>query len=91
LQQIKSKCKIISITGTTNSLHIPLRMQCIIDYRLELQVVITIATIRLKHTTQNARDVSIDMIIDYYTSLQFILLLATSTTKQTIVMPCHDI
>jgi hypothetical protein len=74
------------ITGVTNSLHIQLRMQCFIDYRLKLQV----ATPRLKHTTQNARDVSIDMIIDYYMNLQFILLLATSTTKQTTVMPCHD-
>jgi hypothetical protein len=87
LQQINSQCKIILLA---NSLHIQLRKQCIIDYRLELQVVL-LATLRLKHTTQNARDVSIDMIIDYYISLQFILLLATSTTKQTIVMPRHDI
>jgi hypothetical protein len=66
-------------------------MQCIVDYRLELQVVITSYSIRLKHTTKNARDVSIDMIIAYCIALQFILLLAISTTKQTTVMPCHDI
>jgi hypothetical protein len=41
LQQIKWRCTIVNITGTTNSLPVHLRMQCIIDYRLELQVVIT--------------------------------------------------
>jgi hypothetical protein len=41
LQQIKWKCTIVDITGTTNSLPVHLRMQCIIDYRLELQVVVT--------------------------------------------------
>jgi hypothetical protein len=80
LQQIKWKYTIVNITGTTNSLPVHLRMQCIIDYRFELQVVT--ATLCLKHTTQNGRDVSIDMIIDYYISLQFILLLLVLRNKQ---------
>ena len=49
-------------------------------YKLSLRVAGSnywLLYIRLKHTTKNARDVSIDMIIDYYISLQFILLLAT--------------
>jgi hypothetical protein len=37
------------------------------------------------------RDVPIDMIIDYHLSLQLKPFLATSITKQTIVMPYHDI
>jgi hypothetical protein len=42
-------------------------MQFIIDYRLELQLVITSCSTLEAHS-QNARDVSIDMIIDYYIS-----------------------
>ena len=42
-------------TGTTNSLHVHLRMQCIIDYRLELQVVITSYSRLKAHYTKCCR------------------------------------
>jgi hypothetical protein len=50
-----SKCMIISITGTTNSLYIQY-VTYAIYYRISLRVagtVITSFTIRLKHTAQN--------------------------------------